>query len=121
MIVSVESNLARVRDALRDHLSGGGCPTAGAIGECAAIDHLTSAQDGYDVYTAAIYIWRDSFDDPAQLAAWLHAAGAVDVRIAHVLLDEVNGDLDGRTIDNTRAWDVAFSLRTEAAAPRRAG
>lgn len=117
----VQSNLDRVFNALCDRLSGGGCPQPGMIGECAAIDHLTSAGDGYDVYTASIYIWRHGFDDPAELADWLHVAGAVDVRIAHVLLDEVNGDLNGRTIDGARAWDVTFSLRAEAAAPRRAG
>lgn len=110
------SKLFRVAKALRQHLSDGGCPQPGAIGECAAIERRATTPDGYDIFEASVYIWRDSFE-PVVLARWLHEAGAVDVRIAHVLEDEVNGDRDGRTIDGAQAWDVTFSLLAEAAAP----
>ena len=90
---------------INSHMHEGRCPTAGCIGECAAIYETSQGNWG-----AALYIWDKGFNDSTRVAKWFHDAGAIDVVVSHVLYDSVNDDRDGKCIDGARAWDVEFSM-----------
>jgi hypothetical protein len=99
---------------VRQHMSGGKCPTPGCLGECAIIAPIYEARDNSErtVYFAACYMWDTEFNDSALLASWFQEAGAKGVTVSHVLFDEDNGDRDGKAGDmgDVRAWHVHFVI-----------
>ncbi|TGP93824.1 MULTISPECIES: hypothetical protein [unclassified Mesorhizobium] len=95
-----------VFDALAVLFSGGHCPKPGCIGEVAAGDYVLSHDDGTSLYSIAAYVWHDDFDDVGLVADTARVAGACDVVISHILHDTLNDETGGRTIDNTRAWNI---------------
>lgn len=89
---------------INSYMHEGRCPSAGCIGECAAID-----ETGPGNWVAALYIWDKKFNDSTRVAKWFHDAGAKEVVISHVLHDDINDDRDGECFDGARAWHVTFS------------
>jgi hypothetical protein len=90
-------------------MTGGDCPKAGALGECAAI-----WRNG-NIWTAALYIWDASFSDSTAVANWFHKLGAIEVLIAHTLYCTNNGDRNGEVAEGgARQWLVEFSTREGA-------
>lgn len=112
--VSHDSVINAIFENVRQHMSGGKCPTPGCLGECAIIAPMCEAHDGSGrtVYSAACYIWDTQFNDSALLASWFQEAGAKGVTVSHVLFDEDNGDRDGKAgdMDDVRAWHVHFVI-----------
>lgn len=94
-----------VLSKINGHMHEGRCPSAGCIGECAAIDETFPG-----VWWAALYIWDAEFNDSTLVAKWFNECGATDVLISHVLYDSANGDRDGLTFDGIRAWHIQFSM-----------
>lgn len=90
---------------INTHMHEGRCPSAGCIGECAAIDETSPGK-----WWAALYLWDKDFNDSTRVAKWFHDAGAIDVEISHVLYDSVNEDRDGKCFDGVRAWHVVFDM-----------
>lgn len=103
---------------INGHMHEGACPTAGCLGECAAMDETSPGN-----WWAALYIWDKEFNDSTRVAKWFHDAGATDVLISHVLYDSVNDDRDGKCFDGVRAWHVEFAmpLNDQAKGPASAG
>lgn len=95
--------------SINAHMHEGMCPTKGCIGECAAIFPETEYPDE-KWWIAALYIWDADFNDSARVAQWFFDLGARDVIIRHVLFDSDNGDRDGKSFDDVRAWHVTFSI-----------
>lgn len=90
---------------INQHMHEGLCPTAGCIGECAAIIHI---ENGWQI--AMLYIWDHAFHDSERVAKWFHDAGATDVTVMHVLYDSDNGDRNGHVEGGgARAWQVQFT------------
>lgn len=98
------------------HMHQGHCPSAGCLGECFAIDYQTQCQDGTYLFTAYLSIWDAAFSDPGRVAQWFHDLGARQVRVLHVLHDELNDDRNGRSEDGARQWQVEFYMPPEALA-----
>jgi len=96
---------------INGHMHEGRCPSAGCIGECAAMWHERPG-----IWIAALYIWDKEFNDSTRVAKWLTDIGATDILIRHVLHDTDNGDQDGNCIDGARAWHVEFAMPEEAVA-----
>jgi hypothetical protein len=92
------------------HMHEGRCPTAGCIGECAA---MTEIRPG--IWWAALYIWDKEFNDSTRVAKWFTDIGATDILITHVLHDTDNVDKDGKCFDEARAWHVEFAMSWRAA------
>ena len=93
-------------EQIQQHMTGGKCPTAGALGECAAIWRNGSR------WTAALYIWDATFNDSTSVAKWFNKLGAIDVSIGHTLYDTNNGDRNGEVPEGgARQWLVEFSTR----------
>lgn len=97
--------MEKILSFINEQLHPGQCPTTGCIGECACIDETRPGS-----WWAAIYIWDDSFNDSTLVASWFHKMGAGEVLIRHVLHDEANGDVNGKTFDGVRAWHVDFEV-----------
>jgi len=95
---------------INGHMHKGQCPQSGCIGECAII-----CEDEPGWWWAALYIWDSEFNDSTRVAKWFHDAGAIDVRISHVLYDNDNEYRDGvSAYDSTRTWHVTFSMPNDA-------
>ncbi len=93
-------------EQIQQYMTGGGCPTAGALGECAAM-----WCDG-NVWTAALYIWNPAFHDSTTVAGWFRSLGASEIEITHTLYSTANGDRDGQCFEGvTRQWLVRFTMR----------
>lgn len=94
------------------HLHDGTCPSSGCIGECPAIEFQSKCHDGTERWTAYLSIWDDAFNDPSRVAGWFHEAGAQEVRVLHVLHDELNADRNGREDEfgGARNWQVDFYI-----------
>lgn len=90
---------------INGHMHEGRCPTAGCIGECAAMH-----EESPGIWWAALYIWDKQFNDSTRVAKWFTDIGATDVLIRHVLHDTDNGDRDGKCFDGCRAWHVDFAM-----------
>lgn len=98
--------------AIRQRMSRGCCPAAGAVGECAALYPLATGG-----YIAHLYLWNAAAGLRARAVAdWFSAAGATDVIVCAVLHDPDNRILEGASVDDgVRPWDVTFQI--PAAAP----
>lgn len=93
-------------EQIQEQMTGGGCPTAGSLGECAAMWRSDNR------WTAALYIWDANFNDSTAVAKWFHKLGAVDVFIGHTLYDTNNGDRNGEVPEGgARQWLVEFSIK----------
>lgn len=93
-------------EQIQEQMTGGGCPTAGSLGECAAMWRSGNS------WTAALYIWDANFNDSTAVAKWFHKLGAVDVFISHTLYDTNNGDRNGEVPEGSaRQWLVEFSTK----------
>lgn len=93
-------------EQIQEQMTGAGCPTAGSLGECAAIWRSDNR------WTAALYIWDVNFNDSTTVAKWFHKLGAVDVFIGHTLYDTNNGDRNGEAPEGgARQWLVEFSIK----------
>ncbi|QIE87008.1 hypothetical protein [Pseudomonas nitroreducens] len=93
-------------EQIQEQMTGGGCPTAGSLGECAAIWRSGNR------WTAALYIWDADFNDSTTVAKWFQELGARDVFIGHTLYDTNNGDRNGEVPEGgARQWLVEFSTR----------
>lgn len=106
--VSPGSNIAApiTCEQIQQCMTGGGCPTAGSLGECAAM----WCNEG--VWTAALYIWNPSFHDSSTVAGWFRSLGASEIEITHTLYSTANGDRDGQCFEGvTRQWLVQFTMR----------
>ena len=101
-----------VLEAINRRMTGGGCPTAGSLGECAAITESRAEGSASSYYTAHLYLWSGADDlTPAEVAGWFHALGATDVVVSAVLYDKDNNILNGSSIDDgVRPWDVSYFL-----------
>lgn len=101
-----------VLEAINRRMTGGGCPTAASLGECAAITESRSDGSTSSYYTAHLYLWSGSDDlTPAEVADWFHAIGATDVVVSAVLYDKDNNILNGSSIDDgVRPWDVSYFM-----------
>ncbi|WP_236247393.1 hypothetical protein [Pseudomonas tohonis] len=99
-------------DAINDLMTGGGCPTAGCLGECAAI-----LETGPGCYQAMLYIWDRSFNDSTQVASWFHNLGAESVSVRHTLYSDDNDDRNGQAADGVQEWSVSFALKGEKSPP----
>lgn len=98
-------------EQIQQYMTGGGCPTAGALGECAAM------WCNGNVWTAALYMWNPDFHDSAAVAGWFRSLGASEIEITHTLYSTANGDRDGQCFEGvTRQWLVQFTMR-KAPAP----
>lgn len=96
-------------EQVQEKMTGGGCPTAGSLGECAAMWHSGNR------WTAALYIWDANFNDSTAVAKWFRELGAVDVSIVHTLYDTSNGDRNGEVPEGgARQWLVEFSTKEVA-------
>lgn len=100
---------------INDLMTGGGCPTAGCLGECAAI-----LETGPGCYQAMLYIWDGAFNDSTQVASWFHNLGAESVSISLTHYSDANDDRDGKTADGVREWAVEFTVKREAPHPKAA-
>jgi len=85
----------------------GQCPTAGSLGECAAIHDLAPE---VGLHMAMLYIWDNEFNDSAKVASWFHEAGAEGVTVSHTLFSDDNEDRDGKTSTGCREWTVFFRM-----------
>ncbi|WP_256578704.1 MULTISPECIES: hypothetical protein [unclassified Pseudomonas] len=93
-------------EQIQEQMTGGGCPIAGSLGECAAIWCSGNS------WTAALYIWNANFNDSTAVAEWFHNLGAVDVFVRHTLYDTNNGDRNGVVPEGgARQWLVEFSTK----------
>lgn len=115
----------RVSLQLNRRLNGGGCPGAGALGECAAVYDVDVSEDGARTWFAAeIYLWKAADGLAAStLAEWIRAAG-VDggCVISHVLHDPINETFDGRCSDGVRHFRAEFGVdHSEAGVGKPAG
>lgn len=104
--------LRPILDAINERLNGGHCPTAGCLGECAAIDESQLVGSDSSYYTAHIYLWEAAKDlKAAEVASWFHQLGITEVFISAMLHDPYNDIVEGEcTIDGVRPWDVSFFL-----------
>ncbi len=93
-------------------LTGGGCPKAGSLGECAATYHIHTLKN-LEVYEAYIYLWDDSFEDFSQIGQWFLDNGAKEAYVTWVMFSTLNGDRDGKTEDGARAVIVTYYMGTE--------
>lgn len=91
----------------------GNCPTAGCLGECAAIFHTRTSDRAKEIYEAYVYLWDDNFTDWEKLAQWFTEQGAEEVHVAWVMYDSANGDRDGRTEYGARAVVVTYVVPKE--------
>lgn len=91
--------------AINAKMHEGQCPTAGSLGECAAIFDM---KDG--LFQAMLYIWDKDFNDSAEVARWFHEAGAEGVTVGHTLFSDNNEDRDGKTSTGCREWTVFFRM-----------
>ena len=105
-----------VLESINRRMTGGGCPTAGSLGECAAITESRAEGSASSYYTAHLYLWSGADDlTPAEVAGWFHALGATDVVVSAVLYDKDNNILNGSSIDDgVRPWDVSYFLPQNA-------
>ena len=110
-----------VLEAINRRMTGGGCPTAGSLGECAAITESHAKGSASSYYTAHLYLWSGADDlTPSEVAGWFHALGATDVVVSAVLYDKDNNILNGSSIDDgVRPWDVSYFLPQNAIAQGR--
>lgn len=103
--------MMRIIDAINGHLHEGKCPTAGSLGECAAISTLTCKGSTGPHYVASLYIWDKTFNDSTLVASWFRQLGAYGITVSAVLFDEGNDIRDGAsTHDDARPWDVGFFM-----------
>jgi hypothetical protein len=102
--------------AINRRMNGGGCPTAGCLGECAAITTSRAEGSTASYETAHIYLWSKAKDLTAsEVASWFHALGATDVVVSAVLYDRDNNILNGASIDDgARPWNVSYLLPAAA-------
>ena len=104
----------RVFEALNTYLVGGpGCPGAGSLGECPAADEQENC------YWACVARWPETPPDWRKLRDIVRDAGGVDITISHVLLDEANGDEDGRGFGGA-TLEITFNGVGDDRLPRRA-
>lgn len=101
-----------VLEAINLRMNGGGCPTAGSLGECAAITKSRADGSASSYYTAHLYLHSGADDlTPSDVAAWFEELGATDVVVSAVLYDKDNRILNGSSIDDgVRPWDVSYFL-----------
>lgn len=105
--------ISEILDAINRAMhAGSACPTAGCIGECAAITEQTTP----DRYAAHIYLWDDTFNDSAAVARWFNDLGATDINIYADIYEPENDVLDGRAHDGVRPWHVLFTMPATAPA-----
>ena len=104
--------MMNVMAAINHRMNGGGCPTAGSLGECAAITEIRAEGSASSYYTAHLYLHSGADDlTPAEVAGWLHELGATDVVVSAVLYDKDNNILNGSSVDDgARPWDVSYFL-----------
>jgi len=101
---------------INDRMNGGKCPTAGSLGECAAITKMHSEGSAGSFYTASLYLHCEADDlTPSEVAGWFYELGATDVCVSAVLYDKDNNILNGYSIDDgVRPWDVSYFLPPNA-------
>ncbi len=101
-----------VLEAINGRMNSGVCPSAGSLGECAAITESRAEGSASSYYTAHLYLHSGADDlAPAVVADWFHALGATDVVVSAVLYDKDNNILNGSSIDDgVRPWDVSYCL-----------
>ena len=99
--------------AINKHMTGGGCPTAGCIGECAAVTECLAIGSQAPFFTAHLYIWDPLFNDSALVAKWFNDAGVDCAGVSAVLHDSYNFVSNGVAEDGARPWDVDFLERPE--------
>ena len=106
-MTTAEQVIAYVQGKLHD----GPCPGKGALGELCFLQSVAiPGIEGYTLHDTHMAVWRDSVTS-TQVAEWFKAAGASRVHIAAWLHCDDNDMREGRsTLDNTRAWDIAFWL-----------
>lgn len=101
--------------AINSHMHEGICPTAGSIGECAA---LHESRPGH--WWAALYIWDKSFNDDTAVAQWFYRLGATEVLVSHVLHDSNNDVRNGLCAeDSARPWHVEFHIPQPEPEPQK--
>lgn len=101
--MTIPEILAAINHAMHE---GSACPTAGCIGECAAITEQTQP----DRYAAHIYLWANEFNDSGAVARWFIDLGAIDIHIVADIYEPENGVYNGRAPDGARPWHVLFTL-----------
>lgn len=99
-----------VLEAINARMTGGGCPTAGSLGECAAITEIHAEGSARSYYTAHLYLWPAARDlSASEVARWFYQLGCSDVTVSAVLYNKENNIFDGASIDDgVRPWDVSF-------------
>lgn len=102
-------NAEDMRENINNHMTGGGCPKKGCIGECAFVEQISVDNDDVPFWMAYLYIWDDQFNDLHQVAKWFIDAGAMNVTIAWVLYDPLNNNRDGFTEDGVRVWHATYA------------
>lgn len=102
-----------VLESINHYMNGGRCPSAGSLGECAAItERIAEGWVGGRYCTAHLYLHSGADDlTPSEVAGWFHALGATDVVVSAVLYDKDNNILNGASIDDgVRPWDVNYFM-----------
>lgn len=101
--MTITEILAAINHAMHE---GAACPTAGCIGECAAI----TPQAATDRYAAHLYLWDHDFNDSIAVARWFLKLGGIDINIYADIYEPENDIYNGRASDGVRPWHVLFTL-----------
>ncbi len=105
--------------AINRHMHEGRCPTAGSLGECAAI-WLESSSETAAHYGAAVYLWSAAAGlKYAEVARWFQEASgcnADDVLVHATMHDPYNETHEGACSDGARPLYVSFSVELARAA-----
>ncbi len=102
----------RVANSLNFHLTGGGCPTNGSLGECPAVYETYVRDDGVRYCYAHVYIWtagKEKNLKATEVARWVEEAGGFVDTISHHLYDPGNFVTDGICEDGSLSWLVEFT------------
>lgn len=103
--------MQRVFQALNDYLVGGpGCPRAGSLGECAAMDEAPGG------YVACVSWWAPGRINSTRLAQIVRDQGGVDIWINHELYSDANMARNGRDGAGCRGLEISFNGTGEDAA-----
>lgn len=108
----IDTVCAAVRQFVNKYLKDSACcPSSGAIGECAAIFHLRTFENGDERFEAMVYINIRDFQDDGLLAHWFHQAGCSDVTVAHTIYCDTNEVRNGYMPDGSRQVAVGFTAK----------
>jgi hypothetical protein len=108
--VTTDKHLSYVLASVNARMHDGPCPSAGSLGECAAISPASDGDDG-TWYIANLYLWKAALDlQAATVAAWFAEADCINVTVSAMLHDPFNGVIDGVTSDGIWPWEVSFQL-----------